>query len=210
MTTQESVVTPARFSQGMSWEAYVEYIGSEENLQRPGPRGERPNNSERYQRNIDEYTMKPEHETALKALPTMKLLVIGEDWCPDVFRGMPVLARIAEAAGWEARFFQRDQNNDIMDEFLNVQNGQSFQSIPVAVVYTEDMQYVGHFIERPVTANEYRASVADQFKQRDGETQEDVTKRMRKFYGDLQKTDEWDRWRHATVDEIIEIAKKAG
>ena len=53
MTTQESVVTAARFSQGMSWEAYVEYIGSEENLQRPGPRGERPNNSERYQRNID-------------------------------------------------------------------------------------------------------------------------------------------------------------
>ena len=209
MTTQESVVTAARFAQGMSWEAYVEYIGSEENLQRPGPRGERPNNTERYQRNITEYQMKPEHEAALKALPTMKLMVIGEDWCPDVFRGMPVLARIAEAAGWEARFFQRDQNNDIMDEFLNVQNGQAFQSIPVAVVYTEDMNYVGHFIERPVTANEYRASVADQFKQRDGEAQEDVTKRMRKFYGDLQNTDEWDRWRHATVDEIIAIAKKA-
>ena len=30
-----------------------------------------------------------------------KVLILGEDWCPDVFRGMPVVVRMAEAAGLE-------------------------------------------------------------------------------------------------------------
>ena len=49
----------------------------------------------------------------------MKALVIGEDWCPDVWRGLPVIAKVAEQTGMELRIFFRDQNKDIMSEFLN-------------------------------------------------------------------------------------------
>ena len=79
-----------------------------------------------------------------------KMLVLGESWCPDVFRGAPVFARLAEATGIEARFFFRDQNKDIMAEFLK--DGE-YESIPVAVFYTKDHQYIAHWIERPVLAN---------------------------------------------------------
>ena len=64
-------------------------------------------------------------------------------------RGLPVLARLAEAAGLELRIFPRDQNLDIMDEFLK---NEMYQSIPVAVFYTKDHQYIGHWIERPAVA----------------------------------------------------------
>ena len=40
-------------------------------------------------------------------------------------RGLPVLARLAEAASLELRIFPRDQNLDIMDEFLKNEDRKS-------------------------------------------------------------------------------------
>jgi hypothetical protein len=78
-----------------------------------------------------------------------KMLVLGEDWCGDVVRGLPVLARLAEAAQFEMKMFPRDQHQDIMNEFLK--NGE-WMSIPVAVFYTRDHRYICHWIERPESA----------------------------------------------------------
>ena len=68
-----------------------------------------------------------------------------------MFRGAPVLAHIAAAAGIEARFFNRDENKDIMAEFLK--DGE-YESIPVAVFYTKDHENIAHWIERPALANQ--------------------------------------------------------
>ena len=78
-----------------------------------------------------------------------KMMVLGEDWCGDVIRGLPVLARIAEAAGIPISIFPRDTHLDIMNEYLN--KGE-FLSIPVAVFYTSDHKYICHWIERPEIA----------------------------------------------------------
>ena len=51
----------------------------------------------------------------------------------------------------ELRVVERDQNLDIMNEFLN--QGE-FQSVPVAVFYTGDHHYIYHFTERPQKAND--------------------------------------------------------
>src|SRR5690606_14491626 len=50
----------------------------------------------------------------------------------------------------ELRFFLRDQNKDIMAEFLN--KGE-FESIPTIVFYDRDHHYLGHWIERSDRAN---------------------------------------------------------
>jgi hypothetical protein len=63
-----------------------------------------------------------------------KLLVIAEAWCGDVYRELPTAVRIAESAGIDLRIFLRDENPDIMDEFLS-NNGKS-RAIPVFVFYT--------------------------------------------------------------------------
>src|SRR5215211_4474079 len=137
----QSVVTPERFSSGLTYQQFLEQAKS---------------NVDRFQMNYEGTTISEEDAAALKALAAKpngpaKLLVLGEDWCPDVYRGMPVLAKFAEAAGIEFRAFPRDENLDIMNEFLK--DGE-YQSIPTAVFYTKDHQYILHWIERPAKASE--------------------------------------------------------
>ena len=200
--TKESVVTPERFKSGMTWNQYLAFINSEENFQRltPGgsPRGDA--NVERFIRNMSAWQISEEGREALQSLPRLKMLVLGEDWCPDVYRGLPVLAEIAATAGWELRIFARDENSDIMSEFLK--DGQH-ESIPTAVLYTLDHEYIGHWIERPAVANEHMANMQRLFSRKEGESEDDMRARIRQGYRDLQSSDEWASWRDETVTEIV-------
>jgi Thioredoxin len=118
-----SVVTPERFATGMTFDEYVQYAGSAENLAREAfggyfPDGgsfgaPRKDNSavlrERYLR-----ARLADHQVAairwLAAQPggPAKILVISEDWSSDCRRDVPMLARLAEAGGMELRIFNRD------------------------------------------------------------------------------------------------------
>jgi thiol-disulfide isomerase/thioredoxin len=189
---KESVVTPERFASGMT---YAEYIASIER------------NQARFQENYDEMTVASEHVAAFKALMAKpggpaKLLVIGEDWCPDVFRGMPVFARLAEATGLELRIFKRDENKDIMSEFLN--NGE-FESIPVAVFYTKDMRYLTHFIERPDLAyEEMRTTLRpmyERFRKPDMTDEERAAVREENIA--FQHGPIWSNWRQETIRQCL-------
>ena len=210
MPSSTSVVTPERYAQGRTFAEYLAYIGSADNLARPAPGGgARQDNSERFQRNIDEFTLTPAETAALQALPARRMLVIGEDWCPDVYRGMPVLARICEVAGWEMRIFQRDDHPDLIAEFLLRRDGEAFQSIPVAALYTPEGRLLGSFHERPQVAYIYMNGLQKRFSREPGESEDEMRTRIRQAYRDLQQSNEWDQWRHATVEEIIAIAKTA-
>ena len=141
MTQQASVVTLQRFDQGVSYETYM---------------GQIKVNKARFEDFYNNFSVTAEDTAALKELVgkangPAKMLVLGEDWCGDVIRGLPVLARIAEASGMQMTVFPRDENHDIMNEFLK--NGQ-WMSIPVAVFYTKDHEYISHWIERPEIAEQ--------------------------------------------------------
>ncbi len=135
----ESVVTPERFAQG--YDSFQSWMGNIEL------------NKDNFQRHYDEWEPDQGDVDAIKALVQqhgVKALLLGEDWCPDVWRGLPVLARLSEMTGLEARFFKRDENKDIMAEFLK--DGE-FESIPTVVFYDRDHNYLGHWIERADLAN---------------------------------------------------------
>jgi hypothetical protein len=118
-----TIVTPARFAQGRTFEEYVTYTGSPENLAREAFGGYFPDGGaygaprrdnsavfrERYAR-----TRLADHQVAaikwLAAQPggPARILVISEDWSSDCRRDVPMLARLAEAGGLELRIFNRD------------------------------------------------------------------------------------------------------
>ena len=118
-----SAVTPERFAKGLTFDAYVRYAGSAENLAREAFGGyfpdagslgaPRKDNSavlrERYAR-----ARLSDHQTAairwLVAQPEgpARILVLSEDWSSDCRRDVPMLARLAEAGGMELRVFNRD------------------------------------------------------------------------------------------------------
>jgi hypothetical protein len=189
MTNQrESVVTPERFASGMTWE---EYVG---NIKR---------NREKFEYNYGETALKDEDTEAFRSLAAAangpaKVLALGEDWCPDVFRGLPVMARIAEAAGMELRVFPRDDNLDIMKEFLN--QGEH-QSIPTFVFYTSDHRYITQWIERPAKANAELGQVMTLFRDREQEE-------ARAAYNEFQRGPVWASWREETVRELRELLQE--
>lgn len=84
---------------------------------------------------------------AARAIPgRWRLVALSEDWCGDAVNTLPVVARLAEAAGWDLRVLSRDASSDLMDEHLT--NGRS-RSIPVVIVYDDDFEEVGWWGPRP-------------------------------------------------------------
>ncbi len=194
MTQQkESVVTPERFDQGKPYDEWIKTI---------------ERNQDRFQENYDGTTVSEEDATALKELVQRpngpaRCLALGELWCPDVFRGMPVIARIAEAAGMELRIFDRDQNNDIMAEFLK--NGEH-ESIPAIVFYTKDHEYIAHWIERPAQANEEMPQLRELTAPlQNADISPEERKKHIKAYIDFQNGPVWGGWRDATIREIRQL-----
>jgi hypothetical protein len=117
------VVTPARFARGMTFDEYVKFVGTPENLAREAWGGyfpdagsfgaQRKDNSDVFRERYARARL-TNHQTAaiqwLAAQPNgpAKILAISEDWSSDCRRDMPMLARLAEAGGLELRIFNRD------------------------------------------------------------------------------------------------------
>ena len=119
----KAIVTPERFARGMTFDEYLMYVGSDENLAREGFGGYFPDSGsfgaarkdnsgvlrERYARArlSDAQTAAIKWLAAQKGGPA-RILVISEDWSSDCRRDLPMLARLAEAGGLEMRIFNRD------------------------------------------------------------------------------------------------------
>jgi hypothetical protein len=198
MATQaESVVTPERFNTGVGWQEWMAKIDQ---------------NQEGFQNNYDDFSLTADEIAAFKALMAKpngpaKVLVIGEPWCPDVVRGLPPVAKLAEATGIDMKIVWRDQNIDIMNEFLN--KGE-FQSIPTMVFYTKDHEYLGHWIERAKKADdEMHLSRAISGKIRDESLSQAERDQATADYAAFRRGPVWDGWRHAEIAEMVELLENA-
>lgn len=65
----------------------------------------------------------------------LRVIVLTADWCGDAMLCVPILMRLAEAAGFELRFLIRDENLELMDQYLT--NGKS-RSIPIFIFIDAD------------------------------------------------------------------------
>jgi Thioredoxin len=150
MLEATSVVTPARFEQGLR---YADFLAQAKV------------NRDKFEKFYNDPALSEDDIAFFKraaALPNgpAKILALAEDWCGDVYRELPTIVRIAEATGADLRVFRRDENPDIMDEYLS-NNGKS-RAIPVFVFYTKDHRYITHFLERSAGAHrELGAAIAE-------------------------------------------------
>jgi len=152
MLQTTSVVTPARFEQGLR---YADFLAGA------------TVNRDKFELYYKESPLTADDLAFFKraaAVPNgpAKILALAEAWCGDVYRDLPTLARIAEATGMDLRIFLRDQNPDIMDEFLS--NEGKSRAIPVFVFYTRDTRYIAHFTERSKGAHAELAAILAQVK----------------------------------------------
>lgn len=64
----------------------------------------------------------------------IRVIVITEDWCGDAMLNTPILLHLAEKSNMEVRMLLRDQNLELMDQYLT--NGKS-RSIPIFIFIDE-------------------------------------------------------------------------
>lgn len=191
MAQQTSVVTQERFAQGMTYNEYMDSV--KVNKAR----------IEEYYQNVE---LGSDQTEALRSLVASdggpaRMMVIGEDWCGDVVRELPVLARVAEAAGLELRIFPRDENHDIMNEFLK--EG-LYMSIPVAVFYDQGHEYICHWIERSETANREQGEIEAAIRSENPEISDQDFGRQRRARTAARAGD----WQKATVDELVGLLRE--
>lgn len=137
-----------------------------------------------------------------KELPGRRFVaVLAEDWCGDAASLVPILAKLAAAAPEkiELRVFRRDENLDIMDRYLS----HGGRSIPVAIVFDEDMHQLGWWGPRPAPAQAlFREKLRALRAGRLTDKREEVNKPVLRWYRE-------DRGRH-TMDEFLMVLERGG
>lgn len=137
----QTLVTRERFEQGMTYDEF---------------KAQMTRNQERFAANENALVLDPATVDVFKRLPRpLNVLILAEDWCGDVIDNLPILGRLAAESGkLNVRVFLRDQNPDLMDNYLS--RGE-FRSIPVFVFFDDDFHEIGRFTERPESVTKRRA-----------------------------------------------------
>ena len=219
------MVTPERFASGMTFDQYMAFIGTPENLAREagwwrGP--ERMDWSGPLRAWYEGLRLRDDQIAATRWLTAQpggpaKVLVISEEWSSDCRRDVTILGRLAEAAPLELRIFPRDgqrvgrgpradpaesPNAALMNEFLRERDGQTYQSIPIVAFYTRDLEYLYHYTELPALYHKERLATAMQVAQ-PGETREQAWERFIRDWGAMQRSPFFRLWAGAAIDEIL-------
>jgi Thioredoxin len=161
------MVTKQRFAQGMTFQQYLDQMTT---------------NKDKFLEGMAAVHLTPQDRAVFAGRrEPLYILVLTEDWCGDALTNFPVLARMIEgAANVEMRVFLRDQNPDLMDQYLN--RG-LHRSIPIFVFFDEGMKEIARFVERPPKVTEHME-----------QKQLELRRQLRAQHGE--------EWRRAAADEI--------
>jgi hypothetical protein len=217
------MVSKERFAQGMTFDEYVKFVSTPDNLTREGSFNmPRKDYGDFLRRAFDSAQLTGAQREAwqwIVAQPNgpAKILVISEEWSSDCRRDVPMFARLAAEGRLELRIFPRDGHKlsslaapdpkespyaDVMTPFLRKRDGQTFQSIPIAAFFTQDFQHLYTYMEFPQIYRKDRVRPALSTP-KPGESKEDFARRSVSEFFAFQQTPFFRLYASATVDEII-------
>ena len=222
-------MTPERFAKGLSFDDYLTFIGTPENLAREGFNVRRFSLTrpridwsgylrERYARaRLTEDQASAAAWLAAQPGGPASIAVIAEDWSSDCRRDLPYLARLAEAGGLQLRVFLRDGetmlrkglpdpaaggNADLVVAYANDKGGQRFATVPVAVFYAKDWSELYRYIEYPAIYRKERV-IGHLRAARADETADQTKARSGKEIAALLESPFPDVWAQAGIAEIL-------
>jgi thioredoxin family protein len=218
------MVSADRFGKGMTFDQYVAFTASADNLRREASgAGRSPSWADFLRQAYDAVQLSEAQRAAwswLVAQPggPARVLAISEEWSSDCRRDIPLIARTADAVGLELRCFPRDgrrfssspepdpdsPNADLMAQYLNRRDGQTFQSIPVIVFFSKDMRELYRYIEFPLVYRKDRLRAA-QTAPRSGETAEQTKQRAAREFAEMLGSPFFQVWRDAAMAEWLSM-----
>ncbi|ULT57449.1 thioredoxin family protein [Neobacillus drentensis] len=152
----------------------------------------------------EKFTLTSEDQAKLGGLREqhLRVMALTEDWCGDALLNNPILMKIAEAAGIELRFILRDQNLELMDQYLT--NGTS-RAIPIYIFINEEGNEVAVWgpraAEMQALVMERRADLPDKDAPDFQEKQMAMYKQLRESY--LKDAGIWQTVADSIISKLI-------
>lgn len=200
-TTTEKLITRELIDESFTYRQYRQLI--DKRLERGRTTGDKDSeeiieytrmNVQRMNRLDDQVTLNKSLKQKLENLDEHWIwLVITEGWCGDAAQNIPAINKMAEAAsGIELKFILRDENPEIMDQYLT--NGS--RSIPKLICLDAgNMEEIGSWGPRPASIQ----SRAMKWKDDPDISMEEWAEKLHKSYAD-DKTSELQK----EFEELIE------
>ncbi|KIJ86927.1 thioredoxin family protein [Staphylococcus saprophyticus] len=138
----------------------------------------------------------------IKSLNYSKVLVITEDWCGDAMMNLPILKHISEALNLEVRVFHRDENTDLIDQYLT--NGTA-RSIPIFVFLNDNFEQETVWGPRARQVQHFVEDTRSDVPSKDDPTFEDKSAEAHKIMTNRYKTDSqlWKYVYDSILDKLI-------
>ncbi|WP_108670466.1 thioredoxin family protein [Peribacillus acanthi] len=97
---------------------------------------------ENLQKVADEFSVSDESKLMLSELKDQNIsaIVLTADWCGDAMVNVPIFKKLADLAGIEPRYLIRDENLELMDQYLT--NGTA-RSIPIFIFIDDKGNEIG-------------------------------------------------------------------
>lgn len=111
----------------------------------------------------------------------LRVIVLTEDWCGDAMLNVPILLKIADKAAMDVRMLLRDQNLELMDQYLT--NGTS-RAIPIFIFIDVEGNERAVWGPRAETAQNYVDQEREKLPPKDDEQFEEKQKEM---YGRIRE-----------------------
>ncbi|RDW20970.1 thioredoxin family protein [Oceanobacillus chungangensis] len=126
----------------------------------------------------------------------LRAIVLTEDWCGDAMLNVPILLKIAEASDFKVNMLYRDQNLELMDQYLT--NGKA-RSIPIFIFIDKDGNEVAKWGPRAEKIQQYVNESQNKLPNKEEPEYEEKAKEMyasfKKSY--RENTDFWNEVYHS-------------
>lgn len=142
--------------------------------------------------NIYDHFNLPDDDTFFEKIreKNLRAIVLTEDWCGDAMLNIPILLKLSEAANIQVRMLLRDQNLELMDQYLT--NGTA-RSIPIFIFIDENGSEIAKWGPR---AKEIQAFVDESRSKLPSKDAPDFTEKSNEMYLFISKAfrDNQDFW----------------
>lgn len=121
----------------------------------------------------------------------LRVIVLTEDWCGDAMLNIPILIRTVEQANIPVKMLLRDENPELMDQYLT--NGTA-RSIPIFIFIDEDGNEVTKWGPRAEEIQQFLDESRNSLPSKDADDYEEKSKEMYLFITKSfrDNTDFWD------------------
>ncbi|MEO5953399.1 MAG: thioredoxin family protein, partial [Chloroflexia bacterium] len=172
-------------------------------------------NQEKFATNLLNADLGPDIQAKLEgANNSVRAVVIAEDWCGDVLRYIPVLMKLTELTNWQVRVFYRDQNLDLMDNWLK--DGKH-KAIPVIAFFDENWNELGYYQEKPASVYIDEANAIAEFGRIHADIPDaslpyaDMSQSTKDLYAPYMlsfRAKKLQSWQSLFVDQVLSLANR--